>query len=78
MTTVTTRMTETSLGVTVRNDPSAVPPDPDHASSPDHGGQGLRGMRERVALLGGRLSTRPTAHGGYVVDASLPTAPQVP
>lgn len=35
-------------------------------------GQGLAGMRERVALLGGQLSTGPAPEGGYVVSAMLP------
>ncbi|MGP3534162.1 sensor histidine kinase [Microbacterium sp. RD1] len=38
----------------------------------DRGGQGLRGMRERVTLLGGRLSAAATPDGGYVVDAMIP------
>ena len=35
-------------------------------------GHGLTGMRERVALLGGSLSARPSAGGGFVVSAVLP------
>ena len=38
-----------------------------------HGpGQGLAGMRERVALLGGSLSAGPAPDGGFVVSAVLP------
>jgi signal transduction histidine kinase len=38
-----------------------------------HGpGQGLAGMRERVALLGGSLSAGPSPDGGFVVAAVLP------
>ncbi|GLY86622.1 sensor histidine kinase [Actinoallomurus iriomotensis] len=36
------------------------------------GGNGLPGMRRRVELLGGRLSTGPGAQGGFVVRAGLP------
>lgn len=47
----------------------------------DHGGRetsvgapgsGLLGMRQRVDLLGGSLSTGPVAAGGFVVDCVLP------
>lgn len=36
------------------------------------GGRGLTGMRERVALFGGRLEVGPVAGGGYRVDATVP------
>jgi signal transduction histidine kinase len=35
-------------------------------------GQGLAGMRERAALLGGWLSAGPSSDGGFVVSAMLP------
>jgi signal transduction histidine kinase len=38
----------------------------------DGGGNGLRGMHERVKLLGGRLSAGPGPHGGFTVRATLP------
>ncbi|MFI6321094.1 sensor histidine kinase [Nonomuraea sp. NPDC050556] len=38
----------------------------------DGSGNGLRGMRERVELLGGTLSTGPGGDGGFVVRATLP------
>jgi signal transduction histidine kinase len=37
-------------------------------------GHGLRGMRERVALYGGEITTGPKAGGGFVVRARLPDA----
>jgi signal transduction histidine kinase len=49
-----------------------------HGRSPEQelgrwpGGQGLTGMRERVALLGGSLSAGPSPDGGFVVSAVLP------
>ena len=42
---------------------------------PNAGGQGLLGMRERVALYGGDLHTGHRPEGGFVVRASLPLAP---
>ena len=35
-------------------------------------GQGIAGMRERVALLGGALSAGPSPDGGFIVSAVLP------
>ncbi|MGN5237674.1 sensor histidine kinase [Rhodococcus sp. SJ-3] len=37
-------------------------------------GQGMIGMRERVAALGGRLETGPEPEGGFVVETVLPIA----
>jgi signal transduction histidine kinase len=37
------------------------------------GGHGLTGMSERAAMVGGRLTTGPAPHGGFLVEAVLPT-----
>jgi signal transduction histidine kinase len=42
------------------------------ASSAPGGGHGLAGMRERVALYGGRLDAGRRATGGYAVRVLLP------
>jgi len=56
------------LWLQVRNGPAASPP----AAGPARPGQGLVGMRERVAVVGGSLVTGPTPDGGFLVAASLP------
>jgi signal transduction histidine kinase len=58
------------LSLSVRNGPAraaVAPPGP----GPGHG---VRGMRERVAMLGGALRAGPTADGGFEVSATLPLA----
>ena len=42
------------------------------------GGNGLTGMRERAAAVGGRVSTGPAAGGGFVVEATLPAVAHQP
>jgi signal transduction histidine kinase len=41
-------------------------------SAPGGAGNGLRGMRERVALLGGEVTAGPGPDGGFVVRARIP------
>ncbi|MFC5906336.1 sensor histidine kinase [Streptacidiphilus monticola] len=61
---------EDELRVTVVN---AASPKPLADPVEHHGtGQGLVGMRERVTVLGGQLTTGPLADGGYRVAAVLP------
>lgn len=45
------------------------------ASLSDGRGNGLIGMRERAAMLGGALTAGPGPSGGFRVEASLPTGP---
>ena len=40
-------------------------------------GHGLTGMRERAAAVGGQLRTGAAAGGGFLVEASLPTAAEM-
>jgi signal transduction histidine kinase len=73
-TTVEVTEASPSVTVTVRNEPPPAGARSSARTSPDEGGHGLRGMRERVTLVGGRLTTTPTAEGGYVVQATFPDA----
>jgi signal transduction histidine kinase len=45
------------------------------AGSAEGNGNGIRGMRERVAALGGELATGPRPGGGFRVQARLPLDP---
>lgn len=53
------------LVLSVRNGPG-------RSGRPGPAGHGVRGMRERVAALGGELHAGPTADGGFEVSATLP------
>jgi signal transduction histidine kinase len=57
------------LRLRVHNDPPPAGGDRPPPTSP---GQGIIGMRERAAMLGGTLAAAPTAEGGYLVEAVLP------
>jgi signal transduction histidine kinase len=48
---------------------------PDELRGPPGHGNGIPGMRERAAALGGRLWTGPRPGGGFRVRAELPTPP---
>jgi len=62
------------LEVTVTDDGSASAPGRQRRRS----GQGLVGMRERVALFGGELHAGPRPQGGFAVHARLPLDPARP
>ncbi|MGN7949883.1 sensor histidine kinase [Microbacterium sp. 22215] len=55
-----------AVRIRVRNGRASAPP------APTGGGYGLRGMRERVELLGGSFTAGPTTDGGWEMAASLP------
>ncbi|GAA3845265.1 sensor histidine kinase [Saccharothrix violaceirubra] len=65
-TTVELAFTADRLLVVVTNDEPIVPPNPGT-------GMGLVGMKERVSLVGGTLTTGPRPDGGFEVRAVLPT-----
>ncbi|MFE9143481.1 sensor histidine kinase [Streptomyces tubercidicus] len=70
--TVAVRHTGAGVEVQVRN---GVPPTPPAAATGLGSGQGLTGLRERVALLGGTLKADRTPGGGFVVTADIPADP---
>lgn len=61
-----------AVTLVVRNGP---PTSPEPGGPGSAGGHGLRGMRERAALLGGTLVAQPDPHGGWSVSAVLPFGP---
>ena len=48
------------------------------AAAPAEPGNGLRGIAERVHLLGGKLTIGPVPNGGFTVRAQLPITPEHP
>jgi signal transduction histidine kinase len=68
--------TADALRLRVRdNGPGPPPTSPSPATAtPPSGGHGLLGMRERAAAVGGELRTGSAHGGGFVVEATLPTA----
>jgi signal transduction histidine kinase len=59
------------LDIEVANGPSPGGPRP-AALRPASGGRGVRGMRERAELYGGRLDAGPSPGGGFAVTAAIP------
>ena len=68
--------TADALRLRVRdNGPGPPPASPSPSTAtPPSGGHGLLGMRERAAAVGGELRTGSAHGGGFVVEATLPTA----
>lgn len=54
---------------------NGLPPTPPAVTTGLGSGRGLNGLRERVAVLGGRLTVGPVPGGGFEVRAVLPTDP---
>ncbi len=70
--TVLLRYETAALTVTVSNHGGSSA----SAASLPPGGHGLLGLRERVQLLGGRLTAGRTADGAFGVSATIPTPPE--
>ncbi|GAA1120032.1 histidine kinase [Kribbella jejuensis] len=69
---VAVRRTAGELEVTVQNEKPPRPVVPAPGS-----GHGLRGMRERVALVDGTVNAGATPEGGYLVQAVIPIGQEV-
>jgi signal transduction histidine kinase len=65
--TVQLRFGVDALEVSIDDDSAGVT-----AAAGQSAGHGLRGMRERAAMLGGAVNAGPREHGGYRVSAILP------
>jgi signal transduction histidine kinase len=66
------------LALEVRNAAAAVPALVATGEGAPGGGHGIVGMRERAAMLGGRLDAGPTEDGGFQVSAVLPASHDQP
>jgi signal transduction histidine kinase len=66
---VSVRTDDTAIRLRVHNAAATSDAPPSAAQS---GGHGLRGMRERIALVDGTLEAGPDADGGWTVAAALP------
>ncbi|WP_418607300.1 ATP-binding protein [Georgenia sp. SUBG003] len=64
------RVTDDGVGTGRHGRPTTVVPARDGA--PAGGGQGIPGMRERAAAVGGTLEARDRPDGGFAVVADLP------
>jgi signal transduction histidine kinase len=64
------RYRQATLDIRIENSPGR-PPRPTAVPGSGHG---LLGIRERVAMLGGRVEAGPLQGGGFLVDAMLPRA----
>jgi signal transduction histidine kinase len=72
---VTVECTDSAVTIEVTDDGPGNPAPPAAKEEGEvGGGQGLTGMRERVALFGGDLRAGPRPGGGFAVCARLPTA----
>ncbi len=71
---VTVGCADSAVTIEVTDDGSGNPASPAVPGEGEAGeGQGLAGMRERVALFGGDLRAGPRPGGGFSVCARLPT-----
>lgn len=69
---VTVELTPVRGAIVVRIRNAAPPEPPQRSDRLPGGGHGLIGLRERAELLGGTLTHRHTADGGYELEAVLP------
>jgi signal transduction histidine kinase len=60
-----------AISLEIEND-ALVPTKHSLIDRPVSGGLGVVGMRERVAMHGGRITVGPRAGGGFVVHARFP------
>ena len=73
--TLTLEITDNGRGRTATPSPPAGGHGATPAPTPAVPGHGLTGMRERVTMYGGELTTGPAPGGGFRVTASFPLSP---
>lgn len=64
----------TDVGVVLEDDGVGLEADDGAGGTEDGGGMGLKGMRERLAPLSGRLTLSPGIRGGVRLEACIPRA----
>lgn len=64
---VSLRVDRGRVVLTLANDGPAI-----KVASAPSGGHGIRGMRERLTVLGGRLTAKSQRGGGFVLEANVP------
>jgi signal transduction histidine kinase len=71
--TVDLNVSATEIRLEVADDGGPVAsPEPDRGATDQGTGQGIVGMRERIAAFGGRLAARPLLERGFLVTAEVP------
>jgi two-component system sensor histidine kinase DesK len=73
--TIRVHVAEGTAAVDIENDRAAdARADVPAATPPDAPGTGLAGLRERVAIVGGKVEAGPLAEGGFRLRVSVPIA----
>jgi signal transduction histidine kinase len=75
---VSVSVADDELRVRVHDVGSSARSAPGPEQGPDSPGHGLRGMRERIESVGGRMQAEPDQYGGFTVSAQVPAVAVAP